>query len=270
MRHRIPRLAFAAAAATVLALAATASAATHTEAKAPQMFIVHVEKADPSKLADYEATSKEFVALLRANRQAMPMFFFTALQGEDLEFSFVSPIGGFADLQTIFAGFEGMGKVVGEQRWADLMRRGGATFTSVDDSVWMEVPGASYRPEGAEVTMANAGYVQLDFYRVKPGWEDAAAQVATAWHELFAGKKVPYGYSVFRLVLGSDGPLWVVSTPAKDPAHLAQITAASRQAIGEAAWKAQLGKTLAITRGFESRRYWVRPDLSLPPPAAAK
>jgi hypothetical protein len=234
------------------------------------MFVVHVEKVDPSKLADYEATSKEFVALLKANRPAMPMFSFTALQGEDLEFSFVSPIRGFADVEAIFAGFEGMGKVVGEERWADLMRRGGATFTSVDDSVWMEVSGASYRPPGAEVTMANAGYLRLDFYRVKPGWEDAAAQVATAWHELFAGKQIPYGYSVFRLVLGSDGPLWVVGTPAKDAAHLAQIEATARQTIGEAAWQAQLAKTLAITRGFESRRYRVRPDLSLAPPAASK
>lgn len=272
MSHRFPRLAFAAAAAAVLALAATAStafAAAHTEMKAPQMFIVHVEKADPSKLADYEAITKEFIALVKANRQAMPLLSFTALQGEDLAFSLIAPIRGFADVESIFTAFEGMGKAVGEQRWTDLMRRGGATYTSADDSVWMEVPEASYWPPGAEVTLANAGYVQLDFYRVKPGWDDAAAQVAASWRELFASKNVPYGYSVYRLVLGSDGPLWAVSTPAKDPAHLATIQETARKTIGNDAWQAQMAKTLAITRGVDSKRYWVRRDLSLAPAAAA-
>ena len=103
--------------------------------------------------------------------------------------------------------------------------------------------------------------------RWRPGWEDAANEVAASWRKLFEEAKVPYGYSVFKLVLGNDGPLWVVSTPAKDAANLAEINAASMKAIGAQAWQAQVAKTLAITRAFDSKRYTVRRDLSLPPVA---
>ncbi len=271
MSHRIPRLVLAAAAATVVALAATASTASagaHMEAKAPQMFVIHTEHAVPSKVAEFEATTKEFVALVQANRSAMPTFAFTALQGEDLSYSFVTPIKNLADADVIYAGFEALGKAAGE-RFVELMRRAGATYTSVDEAAFVEVPEASYWPAGAEVTPMNAGYYQLDLYRPMPGMDMEAAQVAAGWKQLFESKKVPYGYSVFRLVLGSDGPLWVVSTPAKDPANLAAIAEGARKAIGEEAWRAQLAKTMAISRSFETKRYWVRRDLSLAPPAAA-
>jgi hypothetical protein len=199
----------------------------------------------------------------------MPLLSFTALQGEDLSYSYIAPIRGLADVEAINASFEAMGKAVGEQRWGDLMRRNGETMEGIDEAVFAEVPGASYWPAGAKTTSQNAAYYQLDFYHVMPGMEDGAGQVAMAWKALFEGAKVPYGYSVFRLALGDDGPLWVVSVPARDPADLAMIQQASRQAIGEAAWKAQTMKALAITRRFDSKRYWVRPDLSLAPASAA-
>ncbi len=271
MSHRVSRLALAAAAATVVALAAgasTASAASHMEAQAPRMFVIHTEHAVPSKIADYEATTKEFIALVQANRATMPTFSFTALQGEDLTYSFVTPIKNLAEADVIYSGFETLAKTAGAP-FIDLMHRSGATFTSVDEAAFVEVPEASYWPAGAATTPMNAGYYQLDIYKPMPGMDMEAAEVAASWKQLFESKKVPFGYSVFRLVLGSDGPLWVVSTPAKDPADLAAITAAAQKAIGEEAWRAQLAKTMAISRGFETRRYWVRRDLSLAPMAAA-
>jgi hypothetical protein len=251
---------------TLVAVSAPAVAA-EAAMPAPQMFVVHVESVQPSKVAEYEATSKEFLGLLRDNRTLVPMAALNALQGEDLSYAYILPIRNLSDADAVNAAFEGMGKAVGEKRWMDLMHRNGATIAHVDESVFMEVPGASYWPADAKVLPQAAGYFQLDFYRVMPGMEDAAMEVATSWRALFEKAKLPYGYSVFRLYLGNDGPLWVVSTPAKDPADLAALQAASQQGIGKAAWQAQMAKTMAIARGFESKRYWARPDLSLPPVA---
>ena len=259
MTHRLRPLALA------LAAAALTGAAALAQGAAPQMFVVHTERAVPSKLADYEATTKEFVALVQANRSAMPGFAFTALQGEDLSYSYITPIKNLADADAIFAGFEALTKAVGEAKYGDLMRRSGATYTSTDENVFMEAPGASYWPAGAPVTPLNAGYYQLDFYRVVPGYDREAEAIATSWRKLFESSKVPYGYSVFRLAMGADGPLWVVSTPAKDAANLAEINAAAMKAIGMETWQAQVAKTMAICRGFDSKRYTVRRDLSLAP-----
>jgi hypothetical protein len=267
MSHRFRSLALA----TAIAIAALTGAAAFAQGgatsqmQAPQMFIVHVEHALPGKLADYEATTKEFISLVQANRSAMPGFAFTALQGEDLSYNFITPIRNLADADGIMASFDALAKAAGPEKFGDVMRRSGATFSSYDDNAFMEVPGASYWPAGAVVTPQNAGYYQLDFYSVAPGFEDAAGEVAASWKKLFENGKVPYGYSVFKLVLGNDGPLWVVSTPAKDAADLAEINAAAMKAIGAEAWQAQVAKTLAICRGFDSKRYTVRRDLSLPP-----
>ena len=264
MSHRFRALSLAIAVAVSTGAAAFAQGAP----AAPQMFVVHVERAVPSKLAEYEASTKEFISLVQANRSAIPGFSFTALQGEDLSYNFVTPIRSFADADGIMAGFDALAKAVGPEKFGDFMRRSGATFTSTDENAFVEVPGGSYWPAGAAVTPQNAGYYQLDFYYVTPGYEDAAGEVAASWKKLFEDSKVPYGYSVHRLALGSNGPLWVVSTPAKDAANLAEINAASVKAIGAQAWQAQVAKTMAICRGFDSKRYTVRRDLSLPPVAS--
>ena len=266
MSHRLRSLSLAIAAAALTATAALAQGAPReTQNQRPKMFIVHREHALPDKLADYEATTKEFIALVQANRSAMPTFAFTALQGEDLSYNFITPIQNLAAADTLLASFEALAMAAGPEKFGDVMRRGGATFTSADDNAFLEVAEGTYWPAGGAVTPQNAGYYQLDFYYVKPGFEDAAAGIAASWRKLFADAKVPYGYSVHKLVLGNDGPLWVVSTPAKDAANLAEINAASVKAIGAAAWQAQVAKTLAICRGFDSKRYTVRRDLSLPP-----
>ena len=259
MTHRLRSFSFA------LAAAVLTSAAALAQAGVPEMFVVHTERAMPSKVADYEATTKEFVSLVQANRSAMPGFAFTALQGEDLAYSYITPIRNLADADAIFAGFDALTKAVGEAKYGDLMRRSGATYTSTDENVFLNVADASYWPAGAPVTPQNAGYYQLDFYRVSPGYEREAAEIAASWRKLFETSKVPFGYSVFRLAMGADGPLWVVSTPAKDAANLAEINAAAVKAIGVDAWQAQVAKTMAICRGFDSKRYTVRRDLSLPP-----
>jgi len=195
----------------------------------------------------------------------MPTFAFTALMGEDLTYNFITPIKNLGGADTLLASFDELAKAVGPEKLGDLFRRSGATFSRADDNAFLEVAEGTYWPAGAAVTPQNAGYYQLDFYYVLPGYEDAAAEVAASWKKLFENAKVPYGYSVHKLVLGNDGPLWVVSTPAKDAANLAEINAAAVKAIGADAWRAQVAKTLAICRGFDSKRYTVRRDLSLPP-----
>jgi hypothetical protein len=256
--------------ATLALLAAGAAPAlADAPAAGPKMFVVHVENVMPSRIADYEATTKEFLSLVHAHHELAPLFSFTALQGEDLSYAYVGPIRSFADVDAINASFEAMGKAVGEPKWMDLMHRNGQTTASIDERVFVEVPDASYWPAGAKVTPSNARYYEMDFYRVMPGMEDAAAEIAASWKKLYETHNVPYGYNVYRLALGENGPLWLVTIPANDPADLAAMQDAIKKTLGPA-FDAQMAKTLAVTRGFEVRRYGVRPDLSLAPLAKSQ
>ena len=102
---------------------------------------------------------------------------------------------------------------------------------------------------------------------VPPGMEEEAGKVAMDWKALYESNKVPYGYTVYRLVLGENAPLILVSIPAKSEADLAMIKEKSRQMIGDA-FGSQMAKTMTVSRGFEVRRYRARPDLSLMPAGA--
>ena len=256
-------------ASAVLAVAAVClapAALAQAPAGRPQAFVVHVEYALPSQIAAYEATTKEFLALVEANRDVMPGFSFQVLAGEDLSYAFVSPVAGFAEMGEIFGQFMALAEKAGP-RWADLLQRAGATLDHVDEWLFVELPDASYIPAQPRLRPEEARYIEMVFYYARPGHEAAADALGAEIRQLYASKAFPYGYRVFKAAMGADMPLYAVSIPAKDPADLAALHALERQMLG-ADYDATGAKVMAVTRRMEVKHYWVRPDLSLRPAAA--
>ena len=263
-RRSAPSL--AAIALVALTLLALPGAAQQTAAPtAPRMFMVHVEKALPYKLAAYETATKDFVRTVQQNRSALPTFWFQTLQGEDLSYAYISPIRGFADMDGVLAGFDRMAKA-NPTAWDELWRRSGETMESVDEGVFMEMPGGSYEPMPARLRPEDERYYELDFYRLRPGMESAARDIAAQWKALHEKHHIAAGYRIYELVSGHDMPMVIVSIPARDAADLAAIQALEEKELGQERTM-MIDKTFALTRGYEVKRLWARPDLSLMPPA---
>ena len=252
----------------LLACAASAAPAIAADPPArPPVFVVHVEHALPAQLEGYEATTKEFVAAVQANRDVMPGFSFTALMGEDLSYAFVTPVSGFAGMGEIFGQFMALSEKLGP-RWSDLMQRAGATYDHVDEWVFLELTDASYVPAAPRLRPEEERYVELVSYYARPGVESTVEALAVEIRRLYEAKGFPYGYRVFKAVLGADMPLYVVSIPAKDPADLAALHALEREVLA-ADYATTSARVMALTRRMDVNHYHVRPDLSLPPVAAA-
>jgi hypothetical protein len=266
MRKAAVRLAAALALAT--ALSSAPATAQPPAAAPPPMFIVHVEYARPSALADYEATTKEFVRQVQQHRDKIPGFSFNTLQGEDLSYAFISPVGGFDQVAAIYGGFASLAEAVGADDWTRFMERAGATYDHVDEWLFIELTDASYVPAKPRLTPEEERYVQLDFYRLEPGREVAAEAVARQWRATNERVGLADGYRIYKAILGGEMPLYVVSQAGRDPQDLAAAIERGRQAQG-AAGQELTAKTLALTRAFESKRYWWRGDLSLPPVTSA-
>jgi len=90
------------------------SAALAQEPK-PQYFVLHQELAKPSKIGDYEATSKEFVALVKKHKALMPHFSIDGFASPDFAYTFVAPLKSMADLDAITAEFGALAQAAQEQ-----------------------------------------------------------------------------------------------------------------------------------------------------------
>jgi hypothetical protein len=251
-----------------LALIATAflsgSLAAAQPTAQPKWYVMHQEFAKPSMLKQYEDTSKEFVATVRQHHDAIPVFSFIGVAGDDFVYTFVTPISGFSDLEAINSGFGKLAQAVGEAKWGDLMVRGGETMTSMRDSILMEDPSFSYAPAQPRLKPEEEQYLHVDLYYVQPGRETEADAVAKDFAELFRKKNVPDGYRLFKVVMGWDTPLIIVTTPAKNAADYEARNAEVRKMLG-AEGQALFGRAFFLTRRFEMHGGAIRPDLSLEP-----
>jgi hypothetical protein len=269
IRRRLPSaLALLAAAALAAPLAAAVTKTVTQEPPpkplTPHLYMVHAEHVLPGKIAPYETATKSFVQLLQEHRAALPAFAFQCLQGEDLTYVYVAPMRSFADEDMVLAGFDKIAHSA-PQAWGDVWKRSGETMASADEDVLMEIPDGTYAPANPHLKPEEERYYEIDTYKVAPGMEAEARDIAAQWRALFEKHGLPYGYRVFQLVSGHDMPLVVVVIPARDPADRAESEAATQKELG-AERQAMIDKTFAITRGVESKRYWLRPDLSLLPP----
>jgi hypothetical protein len=256
-RTRIPGLA-------IVALCLLAAAAAAQDAK-PRFFVLHQEVVRPDRVEAFEAATKEFVATVRQHQKVSPQFHFNAVQGDDFTYSFVLPLADLASLDALSQGFAALAQAVGEAKFADLMKRGGATYEWADESILIEEPGMSYAPANPRLKPEEVRFLHFDLYYVQPGREPEADALAREFVALFKQKAIPDGYRLFKVFLGKDMPLYAVVAPAKDEADFATRDAANRQTLGKEG-EALFARAASLCRRLDHYGGWVRPDLSVAPP----
>jgi hypothetical protein len=233
-----------------------------------QWWILHQETAKPSQLALYEQTAKDFKAIVEANRAAMPTFFYTVLQGEDMTYTYAAPIKNFAGMDVINGEFGAMAQAAGA-KFGELMQRGAPAIDHFAEFVVGEEPELGYKPATPRLKMDDAAYYRYTMYYVMPGKEEEAKAVAKDYSALFKSKGAGNGYNLYWALTGPDLPLLVVEQWAKDEADWAATDAAVRAAVGDAI-KPLDQRALALTRRIETKTAWLRPDLSTRPTAPVK
>jgi hypothetical protein len=244
----------------LVSLAVTAGSAW---AQGHPMYVVHQEYVKPSMVQQYEGTQKEFVAMITKNKAAMPHFSFAALVSDDFVYTYVAPVPNYAGMDAITQDFGALAQKEGAG-FADLMKRGGAPTELVRESVVSFWPELSYSPAAPRLRFEDARYFHYDIYHVMPGRDGDAEALAREFVALFKSKNLPNGYRLFKAEMGPELPGMVVEVAAKDPADYYTQQVADRTALG-AEGQALFAKAFALTRRFETRSAWLRPDLSVMP-----
>jgi hypothetical protein len=243
------------------ALAILAPRAGGAQAPAPQYFVLHQEKAKPSMVKEYESTTKEFVALVKANKAKMPHFSFNAFASPDFLYSYVSPIPNMAGMDGINGDFGALVQAAGPAL-SDLNKRGGVAIERIDESVIQRVPELSYVPASPRLE-GPARYYHYGFYYVIPGREPEVEALGQEYLKLFKAKGVKNGYTIYKGVMGPDMPYYFVSEGALDAADFQAEDAKTAALVGPEL-QALGARLMALTRRYETREAVPRPDLSVP------
>lgn len=249
-----------------LALLCTLSAAVAAQAPAqPRVWFLHQELARPPALAQYEATTREFMAAVARHKALMPHFnIAAAFEGEDFLFTYAIPIQSFADVDALTSEFGALAQAEGPA-FAGLLVRSGATIDNTRESVMIEPLDLGYRPAMPRLKPEEVEYLHSDLYYVQPGREAEADLLARDFAALFKSKGVRDGYRLFKVWLGNDASLYLVQVGARDAADFAVADAESRKLLGKEG-EALFARANALCRRVEHRNDRFRGDL-LPPPA---
>jgi len=126
------------------------------------------------------------------------------------------------------------------------------------------LPDLSYDPQNTGLMEEGLAFRRFDYYYIKPGNEEQAKAIAKEWQDLFASKKIESGYRLYTGGMGTEAPLYIVVQWAASPADFEAQETKVNELLGEEG-KALNQKTMAITRKFETKTGWMRPDLSYTP-----
>lgn len=256
----------AAALAFAVALPGSAQEGSQEQAQAPpQMILVHEETVKPPMLEEYVQRSKEFFAMVAANRDVMPTFHAEAFQTDEYEFVFAMPLSGFGQMDSLMGEFMAMAEKGGAD-FQEMMKAGSETTTHFDEYIMLYRTDLSHHPADPRVPMVEAAVYRWDFYYLQPEMAMEAEQVARDVAALYEEKGIRDAYGVFQAVLGADMPFLVVSVPGKSVADIETRLAEIATALGDS-WAPIQARIHAATRDYVSKYVRPRPDLSLAPPA---
>ncbi|MGH9361423.1 MAG: hypothetical protein ACRD2T_05855 [Thermoanaerobaculia bacterium] len=262
---RLAQRAFLLTAAALLLGGLTLPAADMAYMAQRQLLLIHEEIANPSRLAAYESTTKEFIGALKAsNATSFPSF--DVVMTDDFSYFFVAPIKGFADVGMVPQGFAEVASKMGEAKFAEMMRRAGEPMVASNDSIVTSRPDLSYWPADYTKAANEAMAVNYDVYYILPGREMDAEAIAREWQALYKQKGMTEGYMIYQAITGHDLPVWAVAFYGKSPADLAAKMEAANAKLG-AEGQALNARTLQLVRRFERRVGIRRPDLSYRAPA---
>ena len=214
-------------------------------------------------VTDYEAVTKEFLALLNEHQITAPSFHFTTIAAENLVYAYITPIEGYAAMDKMSEDWAEVERRMGK-KWQDLMRRGSAAIEYAKQWIVEELPALFYVPENRTLKAAGTNFRHYDFYYLHVGKEQEAEQIAQEWKTLYKRKNVPQYYTVYCANMGTELPLYIVGWSAKDATDFRTQRGKSVQLLGEEG-KALWERILALVRRFEHKNGYLRPDLSYLP-----
>lgn len=230
------------------------------EAKKPQLYIVWDISVNPSMVGEFEAVSKEELALYA--KHEFPLSW-TTYSTRDFHYYYTMKVENFAAIDELHKTFGKMKEKIGDQ-YQELMDRYAGTFEYVQTQIYKYLPELSYIPENPRLKKEELKFFRMNFLYIEAGKEKKVEEIAKKWASLSKSKNVPDPYFFYAAAMGVEMPLFVVIEGAKSPSDFFAHLEKRKDLLGkegEQLWK----EALSTMRKGEEKIGWARPDLSYAP-----
>lgn len=245
--------------AALLMVSAVASAWEEgAPAAAPSYSVNVAERIRPGMMDEYVETTKQWLAAIKSAGLDLSVYSFT---GESTDIHFSVQISSMAQLDTLAQTWAKAVALMDNTDWGATRKKCIEWRRYVINT---RVDKASYRAADPEVPREELQYFKWKDYRVRPGDADEFLAVLGKVKSIYEKHGIRRSYSVYRDVIGSEGPIFTIVTSAKDPGDMHNAETAIRSTLANDL-KPHMDALEDLTVEYLDGVSWTRPDLSLLP-----
>lgn len=230
------------------------------EQKAQPYFIEEVV-VKPFMAAQYEAATKEAIAMYKEYKWPWPMLTYST---EDFIYYFLYPLENFATIDEMYKTWYVMLDKFGKEKWQDLWKKMGEAHKYTRHTIYTFIPELSYIPENPRLKPDEMKFLYWGFCYVMPGKEKETEEIFKKFVSLYKSKNITSGWNAFVGGLGTEMPTYVYVEFGKSAADFWVEAEKIQEIVGQETtdlWN----KTLSLMRRYEYKIGYGRPDLSYLP-----
>jgi hypothetical protein len=192
------------------------------------LMLIREDKVYPSMTDSYEMTLTDLKGFL-SSKKVKDFTYFTHMQ-DDYFFTHMTPINHLKDLTKGIHSF--FAKEVNDPELDVILSHLNETIKSYRYYIVQYRPEISYVPEG-DNWGENTPYRKWGYYYFHPGSNEDVEGIHSSWKHLYESKGIKTGFRVFSGFIGTEQPLYIISTWAEDPLAYHQNLQETIDLLGE-------------------------------------
>ena len=237
-----------------------AHSAVNSQVKQSESHLIYVleVRVKTSKIEAFEKAVRALIGLFKEHE--FPRSVVGDITDNFLYF-FSTPLASYGDVDILFKDLGEIEKRMDEDRSQTLRNSFKDTYESIRSAVIFKRPDLSYVPINPRLPLLEARYMRMDAFYIKAGHEDEFENFCKTLVELWRQKNVSEPFSVYAGQIGTENPVYYLSTTGKDPAdywsHVGRIWNHEENEFKNL-WKT----ILPFFRKWEFNTGWLRLDLT--------
>ncbi len=225
-----------------------------------QLYVIWDAVVKPSTVADFEAATKEEVALYA--KYKFP-YQWTVSQTFDGHYYFLIPVENFAGVDDLFAAFDKVEETAGEdyQKLEDLFV-GSYEYTQL--GVFSLNYELSLLPEKKEAESEGGNFICWDIHYITAGKEQKYEKIIKEFKGLCKSKNISQAWYCYQGIMGDKTPVYYWVTVAKNAVDFYTQNEKMWETLGEEGGSFY-EQFMNLVRKRDMKTGWYRPGLSYMP-----